>query len=308
MPASKDRLRWAQLPAAVQRRIEDLVGGPVVAAENCAGGFSPGLAARLRLAGGGRAFVKAVDSWQWPTQAPMHRSEARVATVLPPGLPAPRFIGSHDDGRWVILAFECVEGAEPPRPWRHDDLERVVAAAGQLGQADASGLASLPRAESRLGGWSGLAADNTRLARLAARVPWAAGRLPMLIALEEAGMAAAQGNSLMHSDMYAHNILLTADRVLFVDWPWARLGAPGVDLVILLASAAGDGIDPEPFLAASPLTAGVSPAVINGLLAAHAGFCMGGGLWPPLPGLEPIHAAKLKLGLASLGWLQRRLG
>ena len=127
-----------------------------------------------------------------------------------------------------------------------------------------------------------------------------------LAALEGDGLTAARGSALVHFDMFAHNILLTADQVLFVDWPHARLGAPFIDVVLLLASAVADGVDPEPFMAASPLTAGIDPGAIDGLLAAHAAFCLSGALQPPEPGLEPIHAAKLELGLAALGWLGRR--
>jgi hypothetical protein len=301
--ASKDRLRWAELPEHVQARIGRLAGGPVVAAASCEGGFSPGLAARVRLADGRRAFVKAMDCSAWPSQAGLYRDEARVAALLPTGLPTPEFLGCDDDGDWVILAFECVDGAEPARPWREADLARVVGAAAELATAPAPDLAT---EHPRLGGWAELAADGARRARLAAHAPWATKHLGILTELEVHGLAAARGAALVHFDMYAHNILLTADRVLFVDWPHACLGAPFIDTVLLLASVVTDGVDPEPFLAASPLTAGLDPLAIDGLIAAQAGFCLGGALYPPAPGLEPIYAAKLDLGLAALTWLSRR--
>jgi aminoglycoside phosphotransferase (APT) family kinase protein len=302
--ASKDRLLWAELPEHVRDRIGRLAGAPVVAAASCAGGFSPGLAARVRLADGRRAFVKAMDCTAWPAQAGMYADEARVAALLPAGLPVPEFLGCDDDPDWVILAFECVDGSEPPRPWRESDLAAVVAAAGQLADAVVPGLS---RTHARLGGWADLATDDGRLTRLAACAPWAASRLDLLAGLEAHGLAAARGSSLVHFDMFAHNILLTGHRVLFVDWPHARLGAPFVDVVLLLASAVCDGIDPEPFLAGSPLTANVEPLAIDGLIAAQAGFCLRDALYPPEPGLEPIYAAKLDLGLAALDWLTRRL-
>jgi hypothetical protein len=303
MSRSKNRPRWAELPGHVQARIGRLAGGPVVAATNCEGGFSPGLAARVRLADGRRAFVKAMDAAAWPFQATLYRDEARVTAMLPPGLPAPQFLGFDDDGDWVILAFECIDGAEPVRPWREADLARVVDAAAELANAPAPDLPTEPR---RLGGWAELAADGARRARLATYAPWAADYLSVLTELEVHGQAAARGSALVHFDMYAHNILLT-DRVLFVDWPHACLGAPFIDTVLLLASAVADGIDPEPFLAASPLTAGVDSRTIDGLIAAQAGFCLAGAMYPPQPGLEPILAAKLDLGLAALTWLARRL-
>jgi len=308
MAASKDRPRWNDLPGPVRARIARLAGGPVVAAANCEGGFSPGLAARLHLADGRRVFVKAMDCAAFPFQADIYRDEARVAAVLPAGVPAPAFLGCDDDGGWVILAFECVDGAEPVRPWREPDLARVIEAAREMAAAAPAGPIALPDRPLRLGGWARLAADDSRLARLAACAPWAAAELPALLALERDGIAAARGSSLVHFDMYAHNILLTPDRVMFIDWPHARLGAPHVDVVLLLSSAVGDGVDPEPFVRAAPQTGAVDRRAIDGLLAAHAGFCLAGGLGPAEPGLEPIRAAKQELGLAALAWLGRRLG
>src|SRR5215469_7093425 len=135
MSASKNRPRWGELPERVRRQISELVGGRVEAAENCEGGFSPGFASRLTLADGRRTFVKAMDADEWPFQAPFHRDEARVSAALPQAVPAPRLLGSADDGHWVILAFECAEGAEPSIPWRRGQLVQVVAAAGAMSQA-----------------------------------------------------------------------------------------------------------------------------------------------------------------------------
>lgn len=306
MSASKNRLLWAELPGHVQARIGRLAGGPVVAAANCEGGFSPGLAARVRLADGRRAFVKAMDGSAWPSQAGLYRDEARITAMLPPGLPTPEFRGCDDDGDWVILAFECIDGAEPARPWREADLSRVVGAATELAAITPP---DLPTDHPRLGGWADLGADPARLARLATYAPWPTEHLGMLTELEAHGLAAARGSAaLVHFDMFAHNILLTAGRVLFVDWPHARLGAPFIDTVLLLASAVADGVDPEPFLAESPLTADIAPRSITALIAAQAGFCLAGAMHQPEPGLEPICAAKLELGLAALTWLTRRLG
>jgi hypothetical protein len=304
MSASKNRLRWAQLPPAVQASIGALVGGRVVAAENCQGGFSPGLAARLTLADGSRKFVKAIDGEDWPSQVRMYRAEARAAALLPPAVPAPRFLGCLDDGRWTILGFDCIDGNEPGQPWRAEDLQRVLAAA--RGLAEVSAPSRLPTDHQRLGGWAEVAASHVLRSALAQSVPWAAARLDHLVELEAEGLAAASGAVLVHFDLFAHNILLTRRRVLFVDWTFARPGAAYIDVVMLLASAVADGIDPEPFLLASWPTADVSPHAIDGLLAAHAGSCLNVALRPPEPGLEPIYSAKRVLGEAALAWLRRR--
>jgi thiamine kinase-like enzyme len=86
--------------------------------------------------------------------------------------------------------------------------------------------------------------DPERLARLPVAHPWAADHLATLIELENAGRAAARGDTLVHFDAYPHNILLTRSQVLFVDWPHARLGAPFLDLIMFACSAAARGSTP----------------------------------------------------------------
>jgi Ser/Thr protein kinase RdoA (MazF antagonist) len=307
MTASKQRPRWDDLPAQVRAEIEQLVAGPVVAAQNCEGGFSPGFASRLRLANGRLAFAKAVDTDAWPQEAAFHRAEALVAAALPAMVPAPRFLGSRDHGHWVILAFEGIDGTEPSQPWNQADLHRVAAAITQLSQAVTPSPITLPGDHPRLGGWAALTRDPPRRARLRAHSRWAASHLPLLTELEHQGLAAARGTTLVHFDLYPHNILMTPSRVLFVDWPHARLAAPFLDLLLLLSSAAAGGIDPEPIIRDNPLTTGTDPRAIDAVLAAHAGFCFAGALAPAPPGLEPITAAKLALGRATIAWLKRRL-
>jgi len=296
---SKKRPHWNDLPAAVRITIETALGAAVVGAESCAGGFSPGFASRLALAGGRRAFAKAVDGHLWPAEAAHCRAEAEVARQLPAGLPVPRLRNAHDDGRWVILIFEHVDGAEPVRPWIAPQIRRVVAQVVAFAQSATPSPIELPRAHPRLGGWAELAANPSGPARLRAVSAWAADHLGRLTVLERDGMEAAQGDSLVHFDLYPHNVLLTNDRVVFVDWPHARLGAPVIDLITLLSSVAADGIDPAPYLPDS------LPASFDAILAAHAGFLLAGAFTPMPLGLEPIAAEKLRLGTGAVRWLQR---
>ena len=302
--ASKSRLLWDGLPVRVQVEVARIAGGPVVAAHNCPGGFSPGLASRLTLADGRRVFVKAMDADVWPDEATTHRVEARIAAALPEVTPAPRLLGTFDDEHWVVLAFEDIEGAEPRQPWNSADLRRVIAALETMTRALTPSPISVPLDHPRLGGWAELANDSSCLARLPAQSAWAADNLDRLIHLEQAGMAAAQGETLVHFDAYPHNILLTPPRVFFVDWPHARLGNSDVDLIQILSSAAADGIDPEPVLAARTASEQTS---IDAILAAHAGFLLAGGLSEAPPGLEAIPKAKLHLGAGALQWLRSRL-
>ena len=290
---------WDALQPALRTEIERLAGGRVVDARSCAGGFSPGFASRLTLADGGRVFVKAIDTRRWPHEVAAYRAEVRVNAALADGAPAPRFLGALDDERWIVLAFEDVDGVNP-EPWTPDALGRVLAATADLGRP----AVPLDRDHPRLGGWATLTAD-----RLAPHDPWAAANLPRLIDLERAGLDTARGDSLVHCDLYPHNILLTPDRVVVVDWPHARLGAPVVDLVTVLSSAAADGLDPEAALRrrADSGAAHVPSDDVDAVLAAHAGFLVAGGRATMPPGLERIAAAKRRLGAAAARWLRHRL-
>jgi hypothetical protein len=305
--ASKKRLRWEQLPADARTEIERLAGGRAATAVNCTGGFSPGLASRLRLTNGRRVFVKAMDAVEWPDQAIWYRAEAFVSESLPSDVPAPRLLGWNDDGRWVVLVFECIDGAEPDLRRNPADAFRIAAALENLAGLVTPSPVPVPSDHPRLGGWAELAADDDRLARLPQFSPWAAEHLSFLIELEHVGLAAAHGDSLVHFDAFPHNILISGERVLLVDWPHARLGAPFLDLIMFASSVGSMGIDAELLLADRAALAGQDPCVIDAVIAAYTGFCVGGSLWRPEPELAPIIAAKAELGAAATAWLRRRL-
>lgn len=281
MPATKDRLRWPDLPHEVRHRIEHLAGAEVLAATNCAGGYSPGLASRLRLADGGEVFAKAVDGKRWPLQRDWYQAEAAVTTALPVGVPAPTLLGTAQVGDYVVLVFQCIDGREPIYP---QDLQTVLdALTAHPAPPD------LPADHPRLGGWSD-----------AARPPRWSHQL--LLQLETLGLEAVRGEELVHFDLYPHNVLVTSEQVYFVDWPHARRGQAFVDVLTVLVSAATQGVDPEPYLARHHLTAELEPVVVDGVLAAYAGFCVKGA------GPGPIGEYKAAMGAAALRWLAGRLG
>jgi len=62
-----------------------------------------------------------------PAQSELHRQEARVAAALPRPPPTPTLLGSYDDGEWVALVYEDIEGRHPVTPWLPDEPRRVQA-------------------------------------------------------------------------------------------------------------------------------------------------------------------------------------
>ena len=286
------------------------LGSNVVAAHSQTGGFSPGVAARLRLADGSRAFVKAVCSSPNPDSPAMHRREARVAAALPATAPAPALRFAYDDGEWIVLAFDDVDGRSPELPWRADELERVLAAVHTLAVELTPSPIALDSAVVTLaplfGGWQKISDD----ASLEAALPVATRRrLAELVALEAEWPAAVEGDSLVHLDLRADNILLTAERVYIVDWPAASIGAPWIDLVAMLPSVAMQGgPDPEALWRSHPLHDGVDDDRVDAFLTAIAGYFAHAAPSPDPPGLPTLRAFQAAQGERANAWLAQRRG
>src|SRR3712207_1826542 len=133
MRAPPPRPPWTTLPPALRRAVELVLGDAVVHARSQTGGFSPGSADRVRTASGRRAFVKAVDSYTYPFSAGLHRHEAVINAALPAEAPVPRLLAVIEEGEWVALVFDEVDGREPLLPWRPEDLRAAFDALDELG-------------------------------------------------------------------------------------------------------------------------------------------------------------------------------
>jgi aminoglycoside phosphotransferase (APT) family kinase protein len=306
-PAQGARIPWEAVPGSVREAVESALGSRVVASATRPGGFSPGVAARLRLEDGSRAFVKAVGSEPNPDSPGLHREEARVAAALPPETPAPRLRFAHDDGDWVALVFEDVAGDEPSLPWREDELARVLDALTDLSAALTPAPLETSTIAERFGemlrGWRNLAAE-----RSGELDPWAEERLELLAGLEARWEQASTGGTLLHADVRADNVLLSPERVVFVDWPHASLGAPWVDLLAFLPSVAMQG-GPPPWelFDEHQLVQDAAPEHVDAVLAALAGFFVQRSTLPPPPGLPTLREFQRAQGTEALAWLRRRL-
>jgi aminoglycoside phosphotransferase len=308
-PASGRRMQWAELPAPVRRGIEARLGAAVLTADSQPGGFSPGLASRLRLADGSRVFVKAVSGSPNADSPEMHRREARVAAALPPDVPAPALRWSWDDGDWVVLAFDDVDGRSPELPWKTDVLARVLAALASLADRLTPSPIALAPARERLarlfGGWQRIVDDGLEH-RLPAGVR---DRLGELLATEARWPESVQGESLVHLDVRADNVLITSERVYFVDWPAASIGAPWIDLAAMLPSVAMQGgPDPEEVWRAHPMSRGVDDELVDAFVVAVVGYFAHSILLPPPPGLPTIREFQAAQGVHAAAWLAHRRG
>jgi Ser/Thr protein kinase RdoA (MazF antagonist) len=300
-PASGTRLPWPEVHPAARAAVEELLGGPVVEAVTQPGGFSPGAAVRLRAADGRRLFVKAVGPEQNPDSPRIHRAEARIAAALPASVPAPRLIDSFEVDGWVVLAFEDIEGRHPAMPWRRDELDRVRSAVARMAaELTPSPIDAPPIAEvfgDSFDGWRRLRGEDA-----AGLDPWALRHLGALAELESGWAEAAEGDTLVHGDVRADNILLTEKRVHVVDWPWACVGAAWFDVVAMLPSVAMQGGPPPHELFTDP-----DPRVTQ-VIAAFTGYFASRSRMPAPPGLPTLRAFQRAQGVVALEWLKRRTG
>ena len=313
---SGQRLDWRDLPRHVRARIAALAGAQVTAEISATSGFSPGFAAVLELADGRGVFVKAVSAEQNPASPDLARAEIRVASGLPPSVPAPRLLWSDDDGDWVLLGFEVVHGRSPEIPWQADDLEAVLAALDVLGGTEPlAGHALLP-AHDQLGeaftGWRSLAAmdrepQDALVEQAGSLGTWARSHIDELVEWEADALRAMAGTALVHGDLRADNILIDPDhfRVAFIDWPHACVGAPWLDLAFMLPSVAMQGGgDPHAIFQAHPLAEGVSPTDLRAVLAAQAGYFAWHGAQPAPLGIPNLRRFQLAQAVAATRWLR----
>ncbi|RJL32746.1 phosphotransferase [Bailinhaonella thermotolerans] len=311
-PARGERLPWERVPARIREAVEAHLGSPVAAAATQPGGFSPGAAVRLRLEDGRRAFAKAVGPELNPDSPDIYRSEARIAAALPASAPAPRLLASFDLDGWVALLFEDVEGHEPADPWEPGELDRVLDALAGLAESLTPSPVDAPTIGERMGGefrgWRRLvAARDAGEDDLAGLDPWARDHLDELAARESLWAEAAAGDTLAHCDVRGDNILLTPDRVVFVDWPWAALAAPWADLLLMLPSVAMQGGPaPAPVFDSHPVARGADPGSVTTVLTAMAGFLVRQSRQPAPPGLSTVRAFQAAQGVHALRWLRER--
>lgn len=264
----------------------------------------------MTLHNGQRVFVKAISAKQTPEGPAILRSEARVAAALPDHAPVPRHLWTFDDGTWVAVAFEDIDGHQPQQPWVHDELRRVLAAVNHLATTMTPAPIAAPRPI------DGKASEFVTWRRWSTQPPdvslvdvdtWLPGHVDRLADLEGQWSRALEGDTLLHCDLRADNILLRENDVIFVDWPSARIGAAWSDLLFMLPSLGMHGIDLHQIVETHPIFHGVDPGAVNSGMAAIAGSFIGRSLLPPPIGLPTVRGFQLAQGRAALRFLRDRM-
>lgn len=238
----------------------------------------------VERADGTRAFAKvAVDE---PT-AGFLRDEQRVYSQIDRAF-APAFLGWDDDGERPILLLEDLTGVHWPPPWRPGDVELVREALGELhSMTPPSGLDQLVVGD--LHTWREVEQEPAPFLGLGlCTAEWLEQALPELVGA--ADRCDIGGEAFVHLDVRSDNICIADGQAKLVDWNWASVGNPLVDVAFWLPSLYVEGgpAPAEVLPEAAELT-----AVVSGFFAPVAG------LSPPAgaPTVRPLQLAQLKVAL-----------
>jgi hypothetical protein len=256
-------------------------------------------------------FVKAVGLALNPDAPGMHRREGVISALLPTGPTFPSLIDVFDDGDWVALAFEAIDGGSPRHPWDPDQLAVAAQAVESVHRLltpspDVSVTPAAERLQWAFGGWQRLATEGGPPPGLDR---WSRHHLDELVALEAGWADACGGDTLLHLDIRSDNLLLGTHGVTLVDWPHAAVGHPLLDVVVWAPSVALEGgPDPEGLIDLRPSWRGADRETLAVLVAALAGYFTHHSLLPALPGLPTLRAFQAAQGEVARAWLGRLTG
>jgi len=222
------------VPTLLRTWLEETLGAHVESAATQVGGMSPGPAARLLLDSGERVFVKAVSTSLNAFTPRLFRREVEILRQLPRVDYRPAMLASYDDGEWVAIVLEDVDGRHPDL----DDPADLAAArtvvrrqtAELTGSSVTTGEADLTATARR---WSDEIRESSAEAR--SRLPrWWRDHEQELLGRVASLEEQVPSECLCHLDVRDDNLLVRPDGSAVVfDWGMARPGPTWVDEVLL---------------------------------------------------------------------------
>ena len=259
------------------------------------GGYTTADRFSVRLANGGRAFVKSAAD---PLLAGWLRREHEIYTTLQ-GSFIPKLLGWDDDGERAVLVLEDLSDAEWSWSWDRARVDAVVTAIGEIA------LAPIPPNTPAVrdahpevfAQWSEVERDPKPFLSLELRdAAWLERHLPTI--LEAARSAPVDGDSLCHFDVRSDNICFRDGTCVLVDWNWALRASGLLDLVGWLPSLAAEG-GPSPWELLPGENLGLV-ALLAGVWASVAGL-------PPPPTAPLVRRVQQRQLTVALDWLDRQL-
>ncbi|MFI9555366.1 hypothetical protein [Nonomuraea endophytica] len=216
---------WENLPATVRDAVQERCG-PVLKAETATSGIMPGLAAVLHT-DSGAVFLKAISADH--SGAVLHQRERWAGLRLPERVPAPLMLWNASLGGWHVMLWEYITDA------RHADLSP--------GSPD---LPLLIDTLATLGAWltpapAGALPVQSNIEPLQAKAKHMLAKPPGELAdrdmyeraLDGFDVSALRGDTLVHYDLSAGNLLVAPGGMRVIDWSFAAKAAPWVEAAML---------------------------------------------------------------------------
>ncbi|HET7901913.1 MAG TPA: phosphotransferase, partial [Candidatus Nanopelagicales bacterium] len=267
---------------------------------------------RLVTAGGRRAFVKAVGDDVNPDTPGLFRHEAAVLGRLPDVPYRAALRGTYDDGSWVALLLDDVDG-------RHPDLDD---------DADLASVRDAVVAQTRELTPDPVRLDVRDMAATAARwhrrvvrgldqgaafPAWFLAEADTLVARLESLAGRMPSETWVHLDIRDDNTLVRADgSAVLLDWGMSRPGPAWVDQVLLAIHRAGTAAFDDEVARIVEMSASTAPGpqrdtdVTDFVLALGASlFAIADDVVVGLPGISEFRRRE---SARLLGCAARRLG
>ena len=266
------------MPDHVRDWAADELGSPVVEAYEQVGGMSPGCATRLVAADGSRAFVKAVGLELNPRTPFLFRREVTALTLIGSHELWAGMRASYDDGDWVAVMLEDVEGEHPDLD---DDgtMDQLLRQTERLGQVLAERVPDPPAPDPENGGLMDLRGMFDEWADAVAR----AGEVPPELLPDwvrrdtETWEPLVRGLAehevrLVHWDIRNDNLLQRpTGELVFLDWGAAGIGPGWLDPLLARLERVDDPWF-DAALASSPALVAAGDLAVDSWLVGFAVF------------------------------------
>ncbi|MDX3103976.1 hypothetical protein ACIBO5_46915 [Nonomuraea angiospora] len=290
------RTTWEELPDSVINVIHARFGS-VLKAETATSGIMPGVAARLDLEKGESVFFKAIERTH--DAARLHLRERWAGQNLPGEVPAPRMLWSDTVGNWHVMVHQYVNDNA-----HHADLspgsEDLPAV---LDTMELLGTLLTPCPSGAMPVTDNVAALLSKARHmLDRRRDELADRDLYEAAIDGLDLASLRGNTLLHYDLSAGNMLVMGGRVHVVDWSFAARGAAWLEAALFAPRLIEAGHTPEKadeLLSALPRWRDSPRTAVTGIAAAWTLFR----LYKAQYGPEPVREARAHAAAAGRAWL-----
>ncbi|WP_327586207.1 phosphotransferase [Nonomuraea sp. NBC_00507] len=290
------RPTWEELPDVVINAVQAQCG-QVLKAETATHGIMPGIATRLDLEDGGHVFFKAIERTH--EAARLHLRERWAGRSLPTEVPAPRMLWADTVGDWHAMVWEYVNDKAHHADLSpgSEDLPAVLDTMALLGALfTPCPNGAMPVSEN-------VNALMAKARHMLDKPPGElAERAPYEAAVNGFDLSALRGNTLLHYDLSAGNLLVTGGRVRVVDWSFAARGAAWLDAALFAPRLIDAGHTPEKtdqLLSTLPHWRDAPRKAVAGIAAAWTLFR----LYKAQYGPEQVREARARAADAGRSWL-----